>query len=247
MLVIAAVALAGCAAGGSAAPPTSSPAGSSPMSTASGATTAGTSPTTAAAATGAPIEFKAEVWADNWFALYVDGRLVGEDSVPITTERSFNAETITFRASYPFTVGMVTKDFKQDDSGLEYIGTPRQQMGDGGFIAQITDTTTGRVVAVTGADWRGLVVHKAPTNKDCAQAIDPTTACRHEIIAEPTGWADPGFDDSAWPTARVYTAQQVDPKDGYDTIRWDPAGALIWTTDLQMDNTILWRHRVEQP
>ena len=46
-------------------------------------------------------EFVAEVWADNWFALYVNGELVGEDSTPITTERSFNAETITFTATYP--------------------------------------------------------------------------------------------------------------------------------------------------
>lgn len=243
VFLVMAVMVAGCSAGGSATPPTSSTPSASPTTTAP----AGTSPTTAAAAPGTPVEFKAEVWADNWFALSIDGRQVGEDSVPITTERSFNAETITFRASYPFTVGMVTKDFKQDDSGLEYIGTPRQQMGDGGFIAQITDTTTGRVVAATGADWRGLVVHRAPTNKDCATAADPTTACRHEITAEPTGWADPGFDDSAWPTARVYTAQEVGAKDGYDTIRWDPSGALIWTSDLQMDNTILWRHRVERP
>ena len=203
---------------------------------------AGTSPTAASE----PIDFKADVWADNWFALYVNGEKVGEDSVPITTERSFNAETITFQASYPFTVGMVTKDFKQDDTGLEYIGTPRQQMGDGGFIAQITDTTTGRVVAATGADWRGLVVHKAPTNKDCEKAADPTAACNHEITPEPAGWANPVFDDSAWPTAHVYSVQEVGAKEGYDTIRWEPSAALIWSADLKADNTILWRHRVER-
>ena len=50
--------------------------------------------------------FRADVWADNWFALYVNGELVGEDSVPITTERSFNAETITFDATYPLTIAI---------------------------------------------------------------------------------------------------------------------------------------------
>ena len=89
--------------------------------------------------------FTAEVWADNWFALYVNGELVGEDSVPITTERSFNAEVIEFSATYPLTIGIEAKDFKETDSGLEYIGTDRQQMGDGGIIAQITDTVTGEV------------------------------------------------------------------------------------------------------
>ena len=65
--------------------------------------------------------FEAEVWADNWFALYVNGELVGEDSVPITTERSFNSETITFDADYPLTIAIEAKDFKEDDSGLENI------------------------------------------------------------------------------------------------------------------------------
>ncbi|NBR94458.1 MAG: PEBP family protein, partial [Actinobacteria bacterium] len=29
------------------------------------------------------ISFKAEIWADNWFALYINGKKVGEDSVSI--------------------------------------------------------------------------------------------------------------------------------------------------------------------
>ena len=98
---------------------------------------------------GATSQFVAEVWADNWFALYVNGELVGEDSTPITTERSFNAETITFTAAYPLTIGIEAKDFKETNSGLEYIGERNQQMGDGGIIAQITDVGTGKIVAVT--------------------------------------------------------------------------------------------------
>ena len=38
--------------------------------------------------------------------MYVNGELVGEDSVTITTERSFNAETITFDATYPLTIAI---------------------------------------------------------------------------------------------------------------------------------------------
>ncbi|NBU93229.1 MAG: hypothetical protein EBS18_01460, partial [Actinobacteria bacterium] len=51
--------------------------------------------------------FQAEVWADNWFALYSGMSLVGEDSVPITTERSFNAEVIFFDAELPLTLNLV--------------------------------------------------------------------------------------------------------------------------------------------
>ena len=219
--------------------------GSSAVSTtAPAATTAPAPATTDSSTVGTTVTFTAEVWADNWFSLYVNGELVGEDSVPITTERSFNAETITFTATYPLTIAMMTKDFKQDDSGLEYIGTGRQQMGDGGFIAQITDTSTGKVVATTTTGWRGLVVHRAPLNADCLSSADPSTDCQHEITPEPADWTSPTFDDSAWTAAIQYTASEVGPKDGYDTITWSPAAELIWSGDLKIDNTILWRATV---
>jgi len=183
----------------------------------------------------------AEVWADNWFALYANGVLVGEDSVPITTERSFNAETITFRAAYPLTLAMVTKDYKADDSGLEYLGTPRQQVGDGGFIAQVRERSGGRLVAATATSWRGLVVHRAPLDEACAKDPNPLVTCRRQITPEPAGWSAPGFDDSGWTPATRYTAAEVGTKEGYDQIRWDPAASLIWSSDLRRDNTILWR------
>lgn len=215
-----------------------------PVATEAPVTTTASAVTTAAVATtavGTTSTFTAEVWADNWFSLYVNGELVGEDSVPITTERSFNAETFTFEAAYPLTIAMVTKDFKETDSGLEYIGEPNQQMGDGGFIAQFTDTATGEVVAVTGSDWRGLVVHRAPLNPECVSSADPDTDCQFEALAEPDGWTAVGFDDSAWQAATVYTPEEVGAKDGYDTISWDSSAALIWGSDLKIDNTILWR------
>lgn len=226
------------------APATTASATSEPAVTTAPAATTAVDPTTVVDSTsvvGATSTFTAEVWADNWFSLYVNGELVGEDSVSITTERSFNADTFTFEASYPLTIAMVTKDFKETDSGLEYIGEPNQQMGDGGIIAQFTDTATGEVVAVTGADWRGLVVHRAPLNTDCAGSADPDTDCQFEMIAEPDGWTAGDFDDSSWQTATVYTPEEVGAKDGYDTISWDASAALIWGSDLKVDNTVLWR------
>ena len=74
--------------------------------------------TTNTSNTAETINVKAEVWADNWFAFYLGDQLVKEDSVPITTERSFNSETFTFSASYPLTLNFIAKDFKENDSGL---------------------------------------------------------------------------------------------------------------------------------
>jgi hypothetical protein len=192
------------------------------------------------------VSFTAEVWADNWFSLYINGELVGEDSVSITTEKSFNSEKISFEASYPFTIAMVTKDFKQNDSGLEYIGTDRQQIGDGGFIAQFTDTSTGKVVATTSSAWKGLVIHQAPLDTSCEKSANPDTECTSKISAEPSDWRTPSFNDVSWPTATTYTESEVGVKDGYNNISWSPTAKLIWTSNLKIDNTILWRHTVVQ-
>ncbi|MGB8861722.1 MAG: hypothetical protein WCC60_20880, partial [Ilumatobacteraceae bacterium] len=150
-------------------------------------TTTASPSTVSDSAAGALETFTAQVWADNWFSLYVNGEKVGEDSVPITTVRSFNAETISFTASYPLIIALVSKDYVEGDSGLEYIGTARQQMGDGGFIAQFTDTTTGKVVATTSSAWKGLVIFRAPLNTDCVTSTTPATTCTHEILPEPDG------------------------------------------------------------
>ncbi|MFM2309144.1 MAG: hypothetical protein RLY87_1265, partial [Chloroflexota bacterium] len=104
--------------------------------------------------TGIALTVQADVWSDNWFALYLDDVLIKEDSVAITTERSFNSEVFSFDATYPLHINVILKDYIQDDTGLEYIGTDRQQIGDGGFIAQFSDAETGMRIAVTNSDWK---------------------------------------------------------------------------------------------
>lgn len=209
---------------------------------------------TTAAATGSTLpeamlkSFKAQMWADNWFSLYVNEAYVGEDSVPITTERSFNSETLSFKASYPFELNFIIKDFKQNDTGLEYIGSTKQQMGDGGFIAQITDTSTGKIVAVTSTAFKCKVIHKAPLNTACAKEANPTVAsCGATILAEPSGWKSAGFNTTGWESATAYTAAQIGVKDGYYDIAWDAAAKLIWTSDLNADNTLLCKTTVTGP
>jgi hypothetical protein len=185
--------------------------------------------------------FVAEVWADNWFALYANGELVGEDSVPITTERSFNAETITFEAISPLTLAVEAKDFKETDSGIEYIGEGNQQMGDGGFILQVKDAATGVAVAATYGRWSTLVIHRAPLDKECERSADPDSECEYESSEAPAGWTEPAFDDAAWTPATVWGEADVSPKDGYDQIVWVPDAVLVWGTDLEVDNTVLFR------
>lgn len=187
---------------------------------------------------------KADVWTDNWFEMYFDGRKVLEDSVPITTERSFNAETATVPGDMPRVIAIKAMDFKENDSGLEYIGTARQQMGDGGLIAQFTDTATGETLAATNNDTRCLVVHRAPLDRSCAGERNPVAgegACGFIETDVPQGWTRPDFDDSEWPRAVEHNESDVRPKDGYDKIRWSRSAKLIWSADLIQDNTLLCR------
>ncbi len=186
----------------------------------------------------------ADLWVDNWFVMHVNGSKVIEDSVPITTERSFNAESTAFSAEMPMTIAIMAKDFKENDTGLEYIGSHRQQMGDGGMIAQFRDTGTGEVVAVTDSNMRCLVVHRAPLDRSCATESDPIAGqggCGFETTEIPADWTAPGFDDSAWPAAVEHSSRDVRPKGGYDKIDWDSSAKLVWSDDLVQDNTLLCR------
>ena len=87
-------------------------------------------------------------------AVYVDGQLVGDDSVPITTERSFNAETFTFEATYPFTVAIEAKDFEKgqnkNDKPLEWskIST---------FTITLTDDKTKQKIKLASPDGSGVL------------------------------------------------------------------------------------------
>ena len=194
--------------------------------------------------------FYIEGWADNWFAAYLGDELIIEDSVSITTERSFNAETANFDGEYPLHLNFILKDYKENDTGLEYIGENNQQMGDGGFIMQITDNATGDVVAVSDSSFACLVINNAPLDKSCESASDPvagTAPCDFDDSAEPDNWKAEDFDDSGWTDTTVHSASDVDPKIGYDEIDWDDSAELIWGPDLETNNTILCRVTIEAP
>ena len=204
----------------------------------------GVIPATSAPAATKIYNFTAEIWADNWFALYVNGKKVGEDSTPFATERSFNSDAITFKASYPLTIGIMARDYVENASGLEYIGKPNQQIGDGGIIAQIRDTDSKQVIAATNKSWKVFVTNKAPLNEDCVKSKDPLLDCKSTVTRAPTSWYSATFKDTSWKSATEFTAAAVGVKDGYSNFTWSPTSSLVWSSDLRIDNTILLRTKV---
>ena len=198
-------------------------------------------------ATSKSISFTAEIWADNWFALYVNGKKVGEDSVPITTQKSFNSEVIKFNANYPFTMGVIAKDYVQSKSGLEYIGTPNQQIGDGGLIFQVRETVSRKLVTVSNDSWKAKVSNTAPTNPQCEKSNQPDIDCKYQNVIIPSSWANSTYNDRSWQAAKIFSASEVGPKEGFYDINWDQSAKFIWGNNLKLDNVIYFRKKIVIP
>lgn len=192
-------------------------------------------------AANAATSFTADIWADNWFAMYVNGVRVALDPVAITTTKSFNKVSVTFSASYPLTIAIMAKDYTENKSGLEYIGTPQQQIGDAGLIAQIHERVSGKLVAATSKSWKSYVIFKAPLNASCVTSSQPLVDCQSSIKATPTSWYKSTFKDTSWAYSTQYTEAAVGVKEGYNEVNWDSRAKLIWSSSLTLDNTVLFR------
>lgn len=188
---------------------------------------------------------RADVWADNWFALYDEDKLIKEDSTAYYTERSFNTESFSFEVALPAQLSVIIKDYKEDDSGLEYIGSRRQKTGDGGFKAQFFNDDN-KLIGVSNSEWHCQSIHRAPLNESCIRSENPLTACQSEISPEPANWKNANFNYSVWPNAIEHSFQAVRPHGGYDDASWQAKAKLIWAQDLELDNTLLCRFTLTQ-
>lgn len=170
---------------------------------------------------------KANLYADNWFQLYVNGELVAVDSIRFIPH---NVVSVDLLPTYPMTIAVMAKDNADATTGMEYANT---SIGDGGFILKFGDGTT------TNAAWKAKRFAWGPVNRD-------TKNPRVESLPIPENWFAVDFDDSRWGLAKEYTEDQIGPKQPY--FEHDFQGAkFIWTDDLELDNTVIFRHVVKSP
>jgi len=194
--------------------------------------------------------------ADNYFELYVNGKLIGVDAIPFTP---FNSALVRFKAKRPITYAVKLVDW-EENLGL---GTERGRSpfhpGDGGFIARFSDGT------VTDSSWKAQsfyisplqspddVVEKgnvhdtpqlqrtypeAPDNAECGEA------CYAVHYPQPKDWNTNKFDASNWPMAVEFTLAQMGTErlKAYTNFR-DAFGdaKVIWSNNLVLDNVVLVR------
>ena len=170
---------------------------------------------------------KANMYADNWFVLYINGELVAVDSIKFIPH---NVVSVDILPSYPMTIAVMAKDNADAKTGMEYANT---QIGDAGFALKFGDGT------VTSAKWKAKKFSWGPIDHD-------TKNPRVENLPIPDDWYAVDFDDSAWGFAKEYSEEQVGPKQPF--YEHDFKGAkFIWTDDIELDNTVIFRHVVKSP
>ena len=170
---------------------------------------------------------RANVYADNWFVLYINGELVAVDSIKFIPH---NVVSVDVLPAYPMTIAVMARDNADPKTGMEYANT---NVGDGGFILKFGDGT------VTDATWKAKKYSWGPIDGDVKNP-------RVESVAVPENWYAVEFDDSSWANAKEYTEAEIDPKQPYYDA--DFAGAkFILTDDVKLDNTVIFRHVVDGP
>lgn len=165
-------------------------------------------------------------YADNWCVIFINGKMVAMDSIDFLPH---NQVSVKILPEYPMTIAVLAKDNADPATGLEY-GT---QIGDAGFILKLGDGT------VTSAAWKAKNFFKGPLNSDPRNPV-----VQHTPI--PANWYAKDFDDSAWGFATEYTAARVGPDGDYVASDFSTA-KFIWTDDLNLDNTVIFRTTVQKP
>lgn len=167
-----------------------------------------------------------DVYADNWFAMFINGELVAVDSIKFTPH---NVTSFDILPEYPMTIAVLVKDNADPRTGLEY----GDHIGDGGFIVKFSDGI------VSNATWKAKNFFKGPLNRDVKSP-------KVEYTPLPARWWTVDFDDRAWPNATEYSEERVRPKEHF--YKSDFSGArFIWSDDLDLDNTLIFRTRIEKP
>ena len=208
--------------------------------------------------------FTACIFTDNYFELYVNGKLLGVDAVPFTP---FNSSVVRFKAKRPLTIAVMGVDWEENPGlGSERNRGVTYHPGDTGLVAVIKDAKE-RTVAITDKSWRAQTFQIAPLNdrsclklngqvRDSSQcstagALDGRSFSAAHWQVPATCFAS-DFDDSGWPHATVFSNDTVgvDNKPAFMNFRDvfdDPAADanFIWSSNLVLDNLVLMRRTVE--
>ena len=206
------------------------------------------------------------IMADNYYEMYVNGKLVAVDNTPYTP---FNSSTVKFKVKRPYTLAFLVVDWEERlGLGMEEFPMPRSPatkdwyMGDGGLIAKFSDGT------VTDSSWKAQSfyigplmdpkevverghVHDTPNLGGRTHPFARQPTCQDKCYSVhypiPTNWQSPRFNDSLWPRAWEFTDQEIGITILFGYTRYPElfeGARWIWSQNLVLDNVIIARKTV---
>ena len=195
--------------------------------------------------------------ADNYYEMWVNGKLVAVDAVPYTP---FNSAIVRFKVKRPYTLAFKLVDWEENlGLGSELFQGAPWHPGDGGLVARFSDGT------VTDSTWKAQsfyigplaspddVVEKRGNVHDTTKfgrthPLKTRPTCQDRCFAVhypiPAGWETRAFDDTAWPRAFEYTDEEIGVTglpaytrypELFNGSRW------IWSQNLVFDNVVIAR------
>jgi hypothetical protein len=204
--------------------------------------------------------------ADNYYEMYVNGKLVSVDNTPYTP---FNSSIVKFRVKRPYTLAFLVIDWDEHlGLGMEVFPVPvtektsKYYPGDGGLIARFSDGT------ITDGSWKVQTfyiaplmdpkdvvergnVHDTPNLGGRTHPFARRPACEDKCYAVhypiPANWQSQRFNDTNWPRAWEFTDQEIGVTnlpaytrypELFGDARW------IWSQNLVLDNVVIARKTV---
>lgn len=205
--------------------------------------------------------------ADNYYEMWVNGKLVSVDNTPYTP---FNSAIVKFKVKRPYTIAFLLVDWDEHlGLGMEQFPVPVTEKtsqwypGDGGLIAKFSDGT------MTDSSWKAQTFYIAPLN-DPSEVVEKGNVhdtplkgrvhpfakkpdCKDQCFAIhypiPENWQSKRFNDLNWPRAWEYTDEDigVNALPAYTRYPEIFSGARwIWTQNLVFDNVVIARKTIRQ-
>lgn len=196
------------------------------------------------------------IFADNYFELFINGKLIGIDPIPFTP---FNSNVVRFKVKKPYDIAIQVVDWEENSGlGSENNRGKQYHAGDGGLIASFSDGT------ITNSDWSAQTFYTSPIyDLSCAKEVDNlriTKTCNTKGYDEyiqsyslhwdiPKNWMlSTAY--LSWPQSTEFTENEigVDNKKSYMNFQEQFSGSgasFIWSNNVVLDNLVLFRYKVK--
>ena len=196
------------------------------------------------------------IFADNYFELFINGKLVGVDAVPFTP---FNSNIVKFKVKKPYDIAIKAVDWEENSGlGSERNRGKKYHPGDGGLIASFSDGT------ITNSHWKAQTFYTSPIyDLSCVKEVgneritkDCNISGSNEYIETyslhwdiPLSW-ESNEEYLSWPKSLQYTEDEIGVynKKAYMNFQEQFSGSgasFIWSSNLVLDNLVLFRYHVK--